>query len=74
MANETAARIAHLARRVDRLTVCRRDPEAFFIERSEIVFALRRLSREVAAAVAGRSDGRKLAREARRELKCLYLA
>ncbi|MBB3937688.1 hypothetical protein [Aureimonas phyllosphaerae] len=31
-----------LARRVDRLSVSRHDPEAFFEERSEIVAALRK--------------------------------
>ncbi|WP_062223148.1 hypothetical protein [Aureimonas sp. D3] len=31
-----------MARRVERLTVSRRDPEAFFVERSEIADALRK--------------------------------
>jgi hypothetical protein len=33
-----------LARRVERLTVSRTNPEAFFEERSEIAFAMRRLA------------------------------
>lgn len=37
-----------LAQRVERLTIDRRDPERFFLERSEIVDALRRLARESA--------------------------
>lgn len=35
-------RIEGLARRVERLSVSHRDPEAFFEERAEIVHALRR--------------------------------
>lgn len=34
-----------LARQVERLSVSRRDPEAFFVERSEIAAALRGLGR-----------------------------
>ena len=37
-----AERIEDIARRLDRLTISRRDPDAFFEERSELVEALRR--------------------------------
>ncbi|WAJ26868.1 hypothetical protein [Antarcticirhabdus aurantiaca] len=39
---ELGDRIERLARRVERLSVSRHDPEAFFEERSEIVAELRR--------------------------------
>lgn len=41
-----AGSLADLARRVDRLTVSRRDPEAFHAEKSDIAYSLRRLSKE----------------------------
>ena len=44
---ETAETLVHLAARVDHLTVSHRDPEAFFVERSEIADALRRAARRV---------------------------
>lgn len=44
-----ADRLAHLAHRVRRLTVDRRDPERFFEDRSEIEAELRRLALEVKA-------------------------
>ena len=37
----TADQIAELAERVERLTPSRRDPERFFVERSEIASELR---------------------------------
>lgn len=37
---------ADLARRVDHLTISRRDPESFHAEKSEIAHSLRRLSKE----------------------------
>ena len=43
-----------LARRVERLSISRRDPEAFFVERSEIAAALRDLGRVLPA---GRGAG-----------------
>jgi hypothetical protein len=39
--------VRELAARVDRLTIQRRDPEAFFVERSAIVGDLRRLARVI---------------------------
>jgi len=40
------AALAALSRRVERLSVSHRDPEAFFAERSEIADALWRMARE----------------------------
>jgi hypothetical protein len=44
-AAKLTAQVRELAARVDRLTIQRRDPEAFFVERSAIVGDLRRLAR-----------------------------
>ncbi|KPH80669.1 hypothetical protein AE618_13095 [Bosea vaviloviae] len=41
VAHEAGEVLAQLAARVDRLTISHRDPEAFFVERSEIAAALR---------------------------------
>lgn len=46
---EPAGRLAQLAVRVERLTVSRRNPEAFFIERSDIAEELRRAARAIDA-------------------------
>jgi hypothetical protein len=42
-------RLADIASRVARLTVDRRDPEKFFVDRSELAAALRRLARTLPA-------------------------
>jgi hypothetical protein len=42
--------VRELANRVDRLTIQRRDPEAFFVERAAIVGDLRRLARMMGRA------------------------
>lgn len=39
--------IDEIARRLDRLSVSRRDPHAFFEERSELVDALRQAAKEL---------------------------
>ena len=46
---EPAGRLAQLAAQVERLSVSHRDPETFFIERSEIVAELRAVSRNIVA-------------------------
>ncbi len=38
---DDAGELRDLARRIDRLTVSRRDPERFFVERDELAAALR---------------------------------
>ncbi len=43
-----------LARRVERLTPSHRDPESYFIERSEIAYALRRIATTTSCAGAKR--------------------
>ena len=42
MKPDEAEELRELARKVDRLTICRRDPERFFADKSEIVADLRR--------------------------------
>jgi hypothetical protein len=56
VALEAGEMLANLAARIDRLTVSHRDPEAFFIERSEIAAALRGAAERVPLPVypAGR--------------------
>ena len=49
VAVEPAGRLAQLAAKVERLSVSHRDPEAFFIERSEIANELRVVSRNIVA-------------------------
>lgn len=44
-----ACRLAQIAAKVERLSVSHRDPEAFFIERSEIAAELRAVSRNIVA-------------------------
>ena len=53
--------LATLAHRVERLTVSRTNPAAFFEERSEIAYALRRLATTTGCAGAkrGRDSGEK---------------
>ena len=46
---EPAGRLAQLASKIERLSVSHRDPEAFFIERSEIANELRSVSRNIVA-------------------------
>jgi hypothetical protein len=46
--------LTELARRVERLTVSRTNPEAFFEERSEIAYELRRLVATMGCAGAKR--------------------
>ena len=46
---EPAGRLAQLAAQIERLSVSHRDPEAFFIERSEIANELRIVSRNIVA-------------------------
>ena len=45
-AQRDAEALLDLARRVRRLTPCRRDPERFHVEKSEIEAALRRMAKE----------------------------
>ncbi|BCB17327.1 hypothetical protein OCUBac02_02210 [Bosea sp. ANAM02] len=49
VAAEQAGRLAQLAAQIERLSVSHRDPEAFFIERSEIANELRVVSRNIVA-------------------------
>lgn len=49
VAVEPAGRLAQLAAQIERLCVSHRDPEAFFIERSEIANELRVVSRNIVA-------------------------
>jgi len=44
---DAATELEELANRVSRLTVCRRDPERFHVDRSEIVAEMRKLARRV---------------------------
>ncbi len=44
MTNDQAEELRELARRAQRLTVSRRDPERFFVEREEISAGLRRMA------------------------------
>jgi len=46
---EPAGRLAQIAAKVERLSVSHRDPEAFFIERSELAEAIRVVSRNIVA-------------------------
>jgi hypothetical protein len=45
--SEAADKIASLAERVRRLTPSHRDPERFYLDRSEIAAELRRIAREM---------------------------
>jgi hypothetical protein len=54
---EVARDLANLASRVERLSVSHRDPEAFFVERSEIASELRAAARVLPPAKpAGQAD------------------
>ena len=46
---EPAHRLAQIAAKVERLSVSHRDPETFFIERSELAEAIRAVSRNIVA-------------------------
>lgn len=51
MVDDLAERLSALARRVDRLSPSRHDPERFFEERDEISTALKQLARDPRAIV-----------------------
>ncbi len=59
-AGPSSETLHEMARRVERLTISRRDPEAFFVERSEIADALRKEAWKVerGAPVSGALDRR----------------
>ena len=46
---EPARRLAQIAAKIERLSISHRDPETFFIERSELAEAIRAASRNIVA-------------------------
>jgi hypothetical protein len=50
-----------LTGRLDRLRLCHRDPEQFYIERSELVYALKRIKNDLARIGREYSEVQKIA-------------